>query len=65
MFNDSVPKNVPGTGLCEELHGIFDELLFAHQQVLIEVGELRTENEILKSILDKQGIEIPSRYNDF
>jgi len=49
----------------EELHGIFDELLFAHQQVLIEVGELRTENEILKSILDKQGIEIPSRYNDF
>jgi len=49
----------------EELHAIFDELLFAHQQVLIEVGELRTENEILKSVLDKHGIEIPSRYNDY
>jgi hypothetical protein len=49
----------------EELHEIFDQLLSAHQQVLIEIGELRTENGILKSILGKQGIEIPARYDDF
>lgn len=49
----------------EELHEIFDQLLSAHQQVLIEIGELRTENGILKSILDKQGIELPARYDDF
>ena len=34
----------------EELHEIFDQLLSAHQQVLIEIGELRTENGILMSI---------------
>jgi hypothetical protein len=49
----------------EELHDIFDQLLFAQQQVLIEIGELRTENGILKSILDNQGIELPARYDDF
>lgn len=29
------------------------------------IGELRAENEILKSILHKHGIEIPTKYADF
>jgi hypothetical protein len=49
----------------EELHGLFSELLCAHQVTLENIGELRAENEILKGILKKHGIEIPPRYFDF
>jgi len=51
--------------LNEELHDLFSELLCAHQVILENIGELRTENEILKGILNKHGIEIPARYFDF
>ncbi len=49
----------------EELHDLFSELLCAHQVILENIGELRAENEILKGILKKHGIEIPTRYFDF
>ncbi len=49
----------------EELHDLFSELLCAHQVILENIGELRAENEILKGILKKNGIEIPIRYVDF
>lgn len=49
----------------EELHDLYDELLSAHREILENVGELRAENEILKGILKKHGIEIPTRYFDF
>ncbi len=49
----------------EELHDLFSELLCAHQEILENIGELRAENEILKGILKKHGIEIPTRHFDF
>lgn len=49
----------------EELHDIFEQLLSDHQLALERIGELRAENEILKGILNKNGIEIPTRYYDF
>ncbi|MBS4022084.1 MAG: hypothetical protein KGZ79_06645 [Dethiobacter sp.] len=49
----------------EELHELFSELLCAHQVTLKNMGELQAENEILKGILKKHGIEIPARYFDF
>ena len=48
----------------EELHDLFSELLCAHQETLESIGELRAENEILKGILKKYGIEIPTRHFD-
>lgn len=47
----------------EELHDLFEK--FDHRLVLESIGELRAENEILKSILHKHGIEIPTKYVDF
>ena len=49
----------------EELHDLFIELLSDHRRVLESIGELRAENEILKGILQKYGIEIPTKYVDF
>ena len=49
----------------EELHDLFSELLSEYRQILENIGELRAENEILKGILKRHGIEIPARYVDF
>jgi hypothetical protein len=49
----------------EELHDLFQEFLSDHRLVLESIGELRAENEILKGILQKYGIEIPTKYVDF
>ncbi|MDO7788789.1 hypothetical protein [Desulforamulus aquiferis] len=49
----------------EELHDLFNELLSGHRLVLESIGELRAENEILKGILHKYGIEIPAKHVDF
>lgn len=49
----------------EELHDLFNEFLSDHRLVLERIGELRAENEILKGILHKYGIEIPTKYVDF
>ena len=49
----------------EELHDLFKELLSDHRLVLESIGELRAENEILKGILQKYGIKIPTKYVDF
>ncbi|MDD5702781.1 MAG: hypothetical protein PHU23_12120 [Dehalococcoidales bacterium] len=49
----------------EELHDLFEKLLSDHRLVLESIGELRAENEILKNILYKHGIEIPTKYVDF
>ena len=45
----------------EELHDLFEKLLSDHRLVLESIGELRAENEILKSMLHKHGIEIPTK----
>jgi len=49
----------------EELHALFSELLSAYQVLLEKTGELPAENKILKGVLKKHGIEIPTRYFDF
>ncbi|MFZ3101759.1 MAG: hypothetical protein WA131_01890 [Desulfitobacteriaceae bacterium] len=49
----------------EELQDLFSELLSEYRLILENIGELRAENEILKGILQKYGIEIPTRYVDF
>ncbi len=49
----------------EELHDLFSELLCAHQVILENLGELQAENEILKGVLKKHSIEIPTKFFDF
>ena len=49
----------------EELHDLFSEFLSEYRLILENVGELRAENKILKGILQKHDIEIPTRYRDF
>ena len=49
----------------EELHDLFNQLLSDHRLVFESIGEMRAENEILKGILRKHGIEIPTKYIEF
>jgi metal-responsive CopG/Arc/MetJ family transcriptional regulator len=49
----------------EELHDLFQEFLSEYRRALENIGELRAENEFLKGILQKHGLEIPAKYVDF
>jgi len=40
-------------------------LFSAHQENLIEIGELKVKNEVLKNLLQQNGIGISSIYFDF
>lgn len=49
----------------EELWDAFSQVLDEYNRALLRIGELQTENEILKGILEKFDIKIPKRYRDY
>jgi cobalamin biosynthesis Co2+ chelatase CbiK len=38
----------------EELTRVFDEFMASYNQILIEKGQLQTENDLLKRLLDQK-----------
>ena len=50
---------------AEEMTDMFYQLSNDYEKVLIRIGELQAENEILKGILIRNKIEIPERYQNF
>ena len=48
----------------EEQCELFQQFLSAYDEAYIKVGELQAENEILKGILSKHGLEIPERHTE-
>jgi hypothetical protein len=43
----------------------FFKIVSRQQGGIIDIGRFQTENELLKSILKKHGIHIPTRFSDF
>jgi len=50
---------------AEKMTDMFYQLSNDYEKVLIRIGELQAENEILKGILIRNKIEIPVRYQNF
>lgn len=49
----------------EEVYNLYHELLSIHHETLIDIGELKVKNEIMKNMLIQNGIDVSNIYSEF